>query len=114
MPIKAAAKEVRADPVQVEIRGWDSITDSSLVPFMKDGMLDEFAFCLAHKSTYPLYYVLFRMCSAHMAHEANAESVFSVAGMLTRHSNYPAGLQELLRINHNRSAYESRCHLTKI
>ena len=31
--------------------------------FKKDGMLDEFAFILAHKSAYPLLYVLFQICS---------------------------------------------------
>ena len=106
MPIKTAAKDVRADPVQAEIRAWDSITDSSL---LKDGMLDEFACCPGHKSSYPLHYFPFRICEAHMAYEAiqgNTESAFSVDGMLTGHSTIPAGLQVLARLNHNRSAYE--------
>ena len=45
IPRKAAAQEVHADPVQAESRAWYQITDSSLPPFVKDGMLDAFAFC---------------------------------------------------------------------
>ena len=69
-------------------------------------MLDEFAFCLAHTSTYPLHYALFRICSAHMEHESNTVSVFSVAGMLTGHSNNPAGLLPEVLVRIIRSAYE--------
>ena len=47
------------------------------------------------------------MCAAHIAHEANTESIFSIAGMLSDPAQDPAHLTTLVSVNANKESYKS-------
>ena len=54
----------------------------------------------------PLHYLLFRMCAAHLPHEANSESTFFRAGMLSDPNLEPGMHAVLMRINGNKATYK--------
>jgi hypothetical protein len=45
--------------------------------------INEFAMMWALKDRFPLHYIVFKQCASHIPHEANAEQLFSRAGLLS-------------------------------
>ena len=70
-------------------------------------LLNEFWFISGvNKRVYQLYWWLFRICAAHIAHEANIEYIFSVAGMLSDPAQDPAYLTALVAVNADKRSYK--------
>ena len=45
--------------------------------------MNEFALLYKQRHAFPLHYTVFRQVSSHLAHEANTEQLFSLAGGLS-------------------------------
>ena len=72
---------IGSDPVLLEVSKWSAL-DPSLLEVYKDSdnLLDEFKMVFALRKQFPLHFTLFKQLAAHLPHEANAETTFSLSG----------------------------------
>ena len=110
MPAEHVTEQITLEPYfkkgllgtfQKEIVG-----QSTLQPNFKNRLLDKFAFVADHKHSHPLHFQLCNTFGAHIAHEANTKSVFSIEGMFSDSAQDARHLQLLVRIKSNRASYE--------
>ena len=93
--------------VDAEIKLWEKMDPALISKHVgSDGILDEFALVSDIEDVMPLHYLLFRMCAAHLPHEANSESTFFRAGMLSDPNLEPGMHAVLTRINGNKATYK--------
>ena len=72
------------DSVTDEIARFKVLPDERVNRFRNEaGIVNEFALFYDLKDSFPLHYTVFRQVSAHLPHEANTESIFSIAGKLS-------------------------------
>jgi len=58
-----------------------------------------------HKPPHPLHFKLCEACSSRIAHEANAESAFSITNTISDLRQVPLHQRVLVRVKSNRAAY---------
>ena len=76
--------ETEFDTVTDEIARYKVLPDARVDHFRNDtGILNEFALMYDLKDAFPLHFTVFRQVSAHLPHEANTESIFSLAGNIS-------------------------------
>ena len=68
-------------------------------------MIDEFSLMHAVKDKFPLHYTAFRQTAPHISHEADVESLFSLAKGLT-HWNMEPGFLRVLTLLKGCTVYE--------
>ena len=70
--------------------------------------INEFAMMWALKDRFPLHYIVFKQCASHIKHEANAEQLFSRAGLLSLSDPNidPHFLAQLTTIGKNKAAFK--------
>ncbi|KAK3285771.1 hypothetical protein CYMTET_6636 [Cymbomonas tetramitiformis] len=101
------AGSVLDDPVQNEIRRWESLLSERPQPFFReDGLLNEFFMCWQLRKEFPLHLIVFMQHGSHLPHEANCEQVFSIAGYLSDPNLDPSYLGTLTSIGINKAAYK--------
>ena len=82
-PAVPTAPSATRDPVLLEQAEFAAMPESRWFKFLNPmGMLDEFRFFASLKKTLPLHHRLFQMTAAHLGHEANVESEFSIVKAL--------------------------------
>ena len=69
-------------------------------------MFDEFALMHDLKDSFPLHYAVFRQAAAHISHEADVESLFSLAKHLTHWNTKPEFLRVLTLLKASEDFYE--------
>jgi hypothetical protein len=57
------------------------------------------------KDSLPLHFIIFKQCASHLAHEANVEQIFSLAGKLADPNLKVENLGILTRIHFNKKAF---------
>lgn len=72
------------DTVADEISRWETMDRAVIDEFAdEDGLVNEFALLQKQRHAFPLHHTVFRQVSSHLAHEANTEQLFSLAGGLS-------------------------------
>ncbi|KAL1530366.1 hypothetical protein AB1Y20_001274 [Prymnesium parvum] len=71
----------------------------------EDGLLNEFRMMFELRKQFPLHYIIFKQCAVHLPHEANVESIFSLAGRVADPNMDSRTLQLLVRVNFNKKNY---------
>lgn len=67
-----------------EISRWETMDRAVIDEFAdEDGLVNEFALLQKQRHAFPLHHTVFRQVSSHLAHEANTEQLFSLAGGLS-------------------------------
>lgn len=95
------------DIVSSEVERWKHLPRELLTQFTdSDGIINEFQLFWSLRNDYPLHFIVFKQCAAHLLHEANVEKVFSSAGRLADPSLDPANLETMVRIQFNKKAYQ--------
>lgn len=73
--------ESSRDAVTDEIDSWKHMPrDKYRIYEDEDGILNEFQMMWDLREEYPIHYIVFKQCAAHLLHEANVEQYFSLAG----------------------------------
>ncbi|KAL1508770.1 hypothetical protein AB1Y20_004865 [Prymnesium parvum] len=90
-----------------EVLRWKRITRDRWERYVdEDGaLINEFWMMWEIRTEFPLHFITFKQCAAHLHHEANVEQVFSLAGRLSDPSLDPAHMELLVRIHFNKKAY---------
>ena len=94
---RGAGGEDELDAVQREVEEW-SVLPAAVISSHIDvttNMINEFSLMHAIKETFPLHYTTFRQTAAHISHEADVESLFSLAKGLTHWNMRPGFLRVL-------------------
>ena len=95
------------DPVADEIDNWAHLAREHYQAFYAaDGLLNEFAMMWALKDRFPLHFVVFKQCASHLPHEANAEQLFSRAGLLSDPNIDPHFLAQLTMMGKNKAVFK--------
>ena len=68
--------------------------------------INEFAMMWALKDRFPLHYIVFKQCASHIPHEANAEQLFSRAGLLSDPNIDPHFPAQLISIGKNKAVFK--------
>ena len=104
---------IETDPVALEVSKWSKLSNDATASFMdKDGILNEFDFVFSVRNVFPLHFCLFKQLAAHLPHEANAETTFSLSGSLSNENtcSNPDFMSALVRINKNKKGSNpTRC-----
>lgn len=94
------------DGATVERENWKHLPRDKYKQFFDaDGILNEFAMLWALREEFPLHFIVFKQCAAHLLHEANVEKIFSLAGRLSDPNFDPTTLQRLVRIHFNKKTH---------
>ena len=94
------------DVVLKEAACWKKIPPEAIDTFKdKDGLVDEFKLLFSLREQFPIHFALFKRLAAHLCHEANAESTFSLSGGLSNSNTHtdPSFLSTCVRINKNKA-----------
>ena len=91
------------DPVHAEVIARTSITAVTMQQNYNTGLLDMFV--ADHKPPRHLHFKLCKACSSRIAHEANAESAFSITNMISDLRQVPLHQCVLVRVNSSRATY---------
>ena len=95
------------NPVVDEMRRWEALSADQYSAFVaEDGLLNKFAMLWAMRERFPLHLIVFKQTACHLPHEANVETYFSRAGLLTNPNMSPEYLGKLTSISVNRSTYK--------
>ena len=90
-----------------EMARWKNLDRSSIKKHKdNDGLVNEFALLYEVRLNFPLHYILFRQTASHIAHEANSEQLFSLAGRLADPNLEPRELGVLAKIASNALVYK--------
>ena len=87
---------------------WNKITVKFIAEFKdEDGLINEFKLLYALRNRFPIHFSLFKRLAAHLPHEANAETTFSLSGSLSSSNTHttPEFLSTCVRINKNKKIY---------
>ena len=87
---------------------WNKISSEVTHPFKgADDILNEFNLVFSLRKEYPVHFTLFKRLAVHLAHEANAETTFSLSGSLSNSNKHtgPDFLSTCVRINKNKKIY---------
>lgn len=89
-----------AEPQHVldEIRRWQAISPDMVLKHTTSGMVNEFAFMIELKDSFPLHSTVFEQTSSSMSHEARNEDGFSLAKLLSDPHMHPSFLQVLTKL----------------
>ena len=103
--LEAPLDDSTDDPVLIEIAHWSLISVETIKQFTdQDQLLNEFALVFFLREQFPIHYLLFKRLAAHLPHEGNAESTFSLSGSLSNDNTQtsPDFLSICTRINKNK------------
>ena len=84
--MQGGAAEVDRDQLDIvtdEMERWRTIDKYTIDGATKDGLVNEFQLIYKLRNNFPLHYTVFKQVSSHIAHEANTERLFSLAGALS-------------------------------
>ena len=92
-----AGGEDELDSVQREVQDWSELPAATISSHIDvtTNMVNEFSLMYAVKGKFPLHYTTFRQTGAHISHEADIESLFSLAKGLTHWNMRPGFLRVL-------------------
>lgn len=95
-----------ADAVTGEIDSWKHMPRDTYKMYEdKDGIINEFQMMWELRESFPLHYMVFKQCAAHLLHEANVERIFSLAGRLADPSLDAANLELMVRVHFNKKVF---------
>ena len=105
-PSNMEADEI-GDTVSREVEHWEKLGTEVTARFeLENGSLNEFAMMWELRKSFPLHYIVFKQCAAHLPHEGNSEQTFSRAGQLSDPNINPIYLARLTKIGINKKVYE--------
>ena len=93
-PLQSGASEDEVDAVVDEVSRWAALPVQTVKEHLDSdtGLVNEFSLLYSVRQQFPLHYILFRMGTSHLAHEADSEQLFSGAGNLADSSYLPDNL----------------------
>ena len=105
--------QARAAPQRPETRvtkereRWAQLSKDAYSEFINedDDLLNEFEMMWSLRDRFPLHFILFKQTACRLAHEANAEQVFSRAGNLADPNMDPEFLAHLVMCAVNKKAF---------
>ena len=89
--------DIDNDVVAPEVEGWEKLTNKDVSEFLDPdtNMINEFKMMHALRFRFPLHHMVFQQIIAHLSHEADVESLFSLAKGLTHLNMDPRFLRVL-------------------